>query len=186
MFTDRQQVYKARCADFADAKASVLGDYLPTKLGFEEGESVHTVVLAGDWSGSLLLFFENGKCARFTLDAYATKTRRKRATGAFSDKSPLVCVMPLAEDIEVAVTSAEDRCVVFSTALLAPKTSRTTQGVQVMTLKKHPVAGVKPLTETHIKNLARYRVRSIPAAGAKLTDADRGEEQLSLLGDDII
>ncbi len=181
VFTDKQQVYKARCADFADAKASVLGDYLPTKLGFEEGESVHTVVLAGDWSGSLLLFFANGKCARIPVNAYATKTNRRRLTGAYSDKSPLVTVLPLKEDAEVAVQSAEGRCVVFSTALLAPKTSRATQGVGVLTVKKHPLSGACFLADSPIQNPARYRVRSLPAAGAKLTDTDRGEEQLSLL-----
>ncbi|MGM9615315.1 MAG: DNA gyrase subunit A [Oscillospiraceae bacterium] len=185
VFTDRQQVYYLRVSEFAETKASSLGDYLPGKLGMDEGENVVAAVPAGDYTGTILLFFENGKCARFTLEAYATKTKRKRATGAFSDKSPLVCVMPLAEDIEVAVTSAEGRCVAFSTALLAPKTSRTTQGVQVMTLKKHPVVSVRPLAETPIKKPARYRVRSIPATGAKLTDEDRGEEQMSLLGDDF-
>ena len=92
--------------------------------------------------------------------------------------------VPLPEDMEVAVISGEDRCVVFSTALLAPKTSRVTQGVQVMTIKKYPVREVKPLAETPIQKVSRYRVRSIPAAGAKLTDEDRGEEQLSLLGEE--
>ncbi len=185
LFTNKQQVYYLRVSEFADTKASTLGDYLPGKLGMDEGESIVDAVAAGDYKGTVLLFFENGKCARFTLGAYATKTKRKRATGAFSDKSPLVCVVPLAEDTEVAVTSAEDRCVVFSTALLAPKASRTTQGVQVMTLKKHPVVSAKPLAETPIKKLTRYRVRSIPAAGARLTDEDRGEEQMSLLGDEV-
>ena len=181
VFTDRQQVYYLRVSEFADSKASALGEYLPTALGMDEGESVVAAVPAGDYKGTVLLFFENGKCARFTLDAYATKTRRKRATGAYSDKSPLLRVLPLTEETELAVTSGEGRCVVFSTALLAPKTSRVTQGVQVMNLKKHPVTDVRPLAETSIQNVSRYRVRSIPAAGAKLTDADRGEEQLSLL-----
>ena len=181
VFSDRQQVYYLRVSEFADSKASALGDFLPSKLGMDEGENVVAAIPAGDYTGTLLLFFANGKCARIGLDAYATKTRRKRATGAYSDKSPLLKVMKLEEETEMAVTSGEGRCVVFSTALLAPKTSRVTQGVQVMTLKKHPVTDVRPLRETPIQNPSRYRVRSIPAAGAKLTDADRGEEQLSLL-----
>ena len=185
VFTDRQQVYYLRVSEMGETKASALGDYLPTKLGMDDGESVVAAVPAGDYTGTVLLFFENGKCARFTLEGYATKTRRKRATGAYSGKSPLVCVMPLTQDTEVAVISGEGRCVVFNTALLAPKTSRTTQGVQVMNLKKHPVTQVLPLAETHIQNQSRYRVRTIPAAGAKLTDLDRGEEQLSLLGDEM-
>ncbi len=181
LFTDRQQAYKLRAADFSDGKASTLGDYLPGKLGFDEGESLLAAVLCGDYSGTILLFFQNGKCARLPLAAYATKTNRRRLTGAYSDKSPLVAVLPLEEETELAVTSAEGRCVVFSTALLAPKTSRTTQGVQVMNVKKHPVVQVRPLAETAIRNQSRYRVRTIPAAGAKLTDADRGEEQLMFI-----
>ena len=181
IFTDRAQVYYLRVSELSESKASALGDYLPARLGMDEGENVVTAVPAGDYTGTILLFFQNGKCARFTLEAYATKTKRKRATGAFSDKSPLVCVLPLTEEIELAAVSGEDRCVVFSTALLAPKTSRTTQGVQVMNLKKHPLVRVQPLSETPIKNRSRYRVRSIPAAGAKLTEEDRGEEQMSLL-----
>ena len=181
VFTDRQQVYYLRVSEFSETKASALGDFLPSKLGMDENESVVAAIPAGDYTGTLLLFFENGKCARIPLDAYATKTKRKRATSAYSDKSPLVKIMKLEEETEMAVTSGEGRCVVFSTALLAPKTSRVTQGVQVMTLKKHPLTDVRPVAETPIKNISRYRVRSIPAAGAKLTDADRGEEQLSLL-----
>ncbi len=181
LFTDKQQAYKLRVADVKETKASALGDYLPGLLGFDEGETFQAAVLAGDYSGSILLFFANGKCARLPLAAYATKTNRKRLTGAYSDKSPLVTLLPLEGEQEVAVTSAEGRCVVFSTALLAPKTSRTTQGVQVMTVKKHPVVNAQPLAQTAIQNQSRYRVRSIPAAGAKLTDADRGEEQLSFV-----
>ncbi len=181
LFTDRQQAYKVRLADFADGKASTLGDYLPGALGFDEGESMVAAVLCGDYSGTILLFFENGKCARLPLAAYATKTNRRRLTGAYSDKSPLAALLPLEGEQEIAVTSAEGRCVVFSSALLAPKTSRTTQGVQVMTVKKHPLVSARFLAETTIKNQSRYRVRSIPAAGAKLTDADRGEEQMTFI-----
>ena len=181
VFTDRQQVYKTRVSDFADSKASLLGDFLPTKLEMDEGESVVSVVLPGNWKGSLLLFFENGKCARLPVEVYATKTNRRRLTGAYSDRSPLAAILPLREDAELAVTSGEGRCVVFSSALLAPKTSRSTQGVQVMTVKKLPVTDVRFLAETPIRNAARYRVRSLPAAGAKLTDEDRGEQQMSLL-----
>ena len=180
LFTNKQQAYKMRVADFADTKASALGDFLPGKLGMDEGENIVSVVLAGDYSGTILLFFENGKCARLPVGAYATKTNRKKLTGAYSDKSPLVTILPLDQEQEVAVTSAEGRCVVFHTALLAPKTSRSTQGVQVMNIKKHPVTQVAFLADTAIQNQARYRVRTIPAAGAKLTDADRGEEQTTL------
>ena len=182
VFTDRQQCYKTRMSDFEDAKASVLGDYLPTKLGFDEGESFLWACVPGDYSGNLLFFFENGKVARVELAGYQTQTRRKRLTGAYSDKSPLVRAFLLREDMEMAVWSTEGRCLIFHTALLAPKTTRTTQGVGVMTLKpKYKVEGAAPLDQTPIQNAARYRARSLPVAGALLKEEDRGEEQLSLL-----
>ena len=182
VFTDRQQCYKTRMSDFEDAKASVLGDYLPTKLGFDEGESFLWACVPGDYSGNLLFFFENGKVARVELAGYQTQTRRKRLTGAYSDKSPLVRAFLLREDMEMAVWSTEGRCLIFHTALLAPKTTRTTQGVGVMTLKpKYRVEGAAPLDQTPIQNAARYRARSLPVAGALLKEEDRGEEQLSLL-----
>ena len=182
VFTDRQQCYKTRLADFDDAKASVLGDYLPAKLGMEEGESVVWACIPGDYSAHILFFFENGKAARVELSAYQTQTRRKKLTGAYSDKSPLVSALLLTEDQEVAVTSTEGRCVVFHTASLNPKTTRSVQGVAVMTLKpKYRVADARSLAETTIQNPARYRARSLPVAGALLKEEDRGEEQLTLL-----
>ena len=182
VFTDKQQCYKARLSDFADTKASALGDYLPTKLGFDEGESVVWACLPGDYSAHLLFFFENGKAARVELSGYQTQTRRRRLTGAYSDKSPLVTALMLKEDFEVAVTSTEGRCVVFHTASLNPKSTRATQGVNVMTLKpKYKVERVRPLSETPIVNVSRYRARSLPIAGALLKEEDRGEEQMSLL-----
>ena len=182
VFTDRQQCYKTRMSDFEDAKASVLGDYLPTKLGFDEGEGFLWACVPGDYAGQLLFFFENGKAARGELSGYQTQTRRKRLTGAYSDKSPLVRAFLLREDMEMAVWSTEGRCLIFHTAALSPKTTRTTQGVAVMTLKpKYKVEGAAPLDQTPIQNAARYRARSLPVTGALLKEEDRGEEQLSLL-----
>ena len=182
VFTDRQQVYKARLSDFEDTKASQLGTFLASKLSMDAGETVKAVLYAGDYSGEALLCFENGKVARVPLGAYETKTNRKKLVNAYSDKSPLVKVMPLYGDIECAAYSTEGRALIFSTALLAPKTSKSTQGVGVMTLKpRYKLSDVVPLSETGIKNISRYRVRSLPAAGALLRDEDRGEEQLTLL-----
>jgi len=182
VFTDRQQCYKAWLSDFDDAKASVLGDYLPTKLGFDEGESPLWAVVTGDFAGHILFFFENGKAARVELSAYQTQTKRKKLTGAYSDKSPLVPALLLKEDLEMAVTSTEGRCLIFHTASLAPKSTRATQGVNVMTLKpKYQVADARPLADTPIVNAARYRARSLPVAGALLKEEDRGEEQMTLL-----
>ena len=182
VFTDRQQCYKARLSDFDDAKASVLGDYLPTKLGMEAEERVVWACVTTDYSGHLFFFFENGKVARVPLSAYQTQTRRKRLTGAYSDKSPLAAVLLLQGDTEVAMRSSEGRCLIFHTAALAPKTTRTTQGVNVMTLKpKYRVDGARTLEDTTIVNPARYRARSLPIAGALLREEDRGERQMSLL-----
>ena len=181
-FTDRQQVYKVRAADFADGKASLLGDYLPTKLGMDEEEKVIDLVLPGDYSGHVLFFFENGKCARVSLSAYATTSNRRKLTGAYSDKSPLAALVPLKEDRELALISTEPRALLLHTALLAPKTTRATQGVAVMNMKpRYHLDRVCTPEESGITNLARYRVRSIPAAGALLREEDQGREQMSLL-----
>ena len=182
VFTNRQQCYKARLADFEDTKASALGTYLPTKLGFDEGESVVDVVLPGDYSRHILLVYENGKIGRVPLECYATKTNRKRLTAACSDKAALVCVLPIQEETECALFTSEGRAVVFHSGLLQPKTTRSTQGVAVARMKpKYRVTGARLLRDTDIRNAARYRVRSIPALGALLKEEDLGHEQMSLL-----
>ena len=181
-FTDRCQVYKTRLSEFGDSKASVLGDYLPAKLGMDEGESVVYMVLPGDYSGHLLFFFENGKAARVEMKAYATVSNRRKLTGAYSDKSGLVTILPLTEDRELALLSTEPRALIFHTSLLLPKATRSTQGVAVMTLKpKYQLQRVCTPEESGIVNLPRYRARSIPGTGALLRPEDRGEEQLTLL-----
>ena len=181
LFTDRCQVYKVRLGEFEDSKASVLGDYLPAKLRMEDGESVIYALLPGDYSGSLLYLYENGKAARIELTAYQTASNRRKLTGAYSDKAPLAAILRLMEDGEVAVYSDEPRCLILHTALLAPKTTRSSQGVAVMTLKKNRrLTGARFLAETAIQNPARYRVRSLPAAGALLKGEDNGEKQLTL------
>ena len=182
VFTDRQQCYKTRLSDFDDTKASVLGDYLPTKLGMEPEEKAVWACIPGDYSGQLLFFFDNGKAARVELSAYQTQTKRRKLTGAYSDKAPLVAAFLVKEDFEAAVISTEGRCMIFHTASLNPKTTRNTQGVNVMTLKpKYRVEKVLPLAQSGIVNAARYRARSLPIAGALLKEEDRGEEQLTLL-----
>ncbi len=182
VFTDAQQCYKTRLSDFDDTKASALGDFLPSKLGMDPEERALWACIPGDYSGHVLFFFENGKAARVELSAYQTQTRRKKLTGAYSDRSPLVAAFLLREDFEAAVISSEGRCMVFHTASLTPKTTRNTQGVNVMTLKpKYKVERVLPLERTHIQNPARYRARSLPIAGALLKEEDRGEEQMTLL-----
>ena len=182
-FTDQCQVYKTRLGEFDDAKASVLGDYLPTKLKMDTGENVIFMVLPGaDYAGSLLFFYENGKVARIEMKAYQTASNRRKLTGAYSDKSPLACIRRLDEDCELAVYSNEPRCLIFHTALLAPKTTRSAQGVAVMTLKpKYHLETVLLSEETSITNRTRYRVRAIPAAGALVREEDSEDQQISLL-----
>ena len=181
-FTDRCQVYKTRLSDFDDTKASALGDYLPAKLGMDEGESVVYMVLPGDYRGWMLFFFENGKAAKVELSAYRTTSNRRKLTGAYSDKSPLRTALCLREDCELAVYSTEPRVLVFSTALLGSKTTRATQGVAVLTLKKKFTLDYAcPAEATGIANLARYRARSLPAVGALLKAEDSDEKQISLM-----
>ena len=181
-FTDRCQVYKSRLSDFDDTKASALGDYLPARLGMDEGESVVYMVLPGDYRGWMLFFFENGKAAKVELSAYRTTSNRRKLTGACSDKSPLRTALCLREDCELAVYSTEPRVLVFSTALLGSKTTRATQGVAVLTLKKKFTLDYAcPAEATGIANLARYRARSLPAVGALLKAEDSDEKQISLM-----
>ena len=181
VFTDKFQCYKAKCSDFEDGKASLYGEYLPSKLALEPGESVVQVVLPADYSGFVLFCFENGKAAKIPLSAYQTKSNRRRLTGAYSDKSPLRSVLYLAADATIAVFSTDGRALIFSTAQLTPKTTRSSQGVAVLTLrKKSALDRADFLEKTSIRNQARYRARTLPAAGALLRDEDQEEKQVTL------
>ena len=178
VFTDKCQCYKSRLSDFPDGKASLLGDYLPQKLGFDPEERVVQVIFPGDYKGNILFFFENGKVAKVPSSAYETKTNRRKLTGAYSDKSPLVKVVGLAEDAQLVVYATDGRATVFSTAQLLPKTTRNTQGVAVMSLKKKAVvSNVATLEESGIVNVSRYRTKTIPSAGALLKEEDSQEKQ---------
>ena len=180
VFTDQFQCYKARLSDFDDGKASQLGDYLPQKLGFDPGENVVQVVFAADYSGFVLFFFENGKVAKVPLSAYETKTNRKKLTGAYSDKSPLKTVMAMKSDTQAVIYSTDNRAAIFSTAQLLPKTTRNTQGVAVMTLKKKAtVSRAAVLEGSGMTNESRYRTKTIPSAGALLKEEDMPEKQIS-------
>ena len=182
-FTNRQQCYKAFAHAFDDSKASVLGDYLPAKLEMEEGETILWAGLAGDYTGQLLFFFANGKVARVPLASYQTVTRRKKLTGAYSDKSPLkdVLALPAGQEEDVVLYSTEGRALLFQTDGIPVKTTRSTQGVQVMTLKKsYQVDHAAPLGQTSLVNQSRYRARSLPAAGALLKAEDQGDRQMTL------
>ena len=179
VFTDKFQCYKARIADFPDGKASQLGDYLPQKLEMEPGENLLQVVLPEDYKGFLMFFFENGKAAKVPMSAYETKTNRRKLTGAYSDKSPLRTILAMQADAEVALYATDGRAVIFSTALLLPKTTRNTQGVAVMSLKKKAQADrAVLLADSGIANAARYRCKAVPAAGALVKEEDSGNKQI--------
>ena len=181
VFTDKYQVYKARCSDFEDSKASVLGDYLPAKLGFDEGESVLQVCFPEDYAGNMIFIYENGKVAKVELSTYQTKSNRRKLTGAYCEKSPLKAAFLLKEDTQMVLYSTENRALIFSTAQLAPKTTRSTQGVAVLTLKKkHTLHRAVLLEGSGIVNQARYRTKSLPAAGALIKPEDSDEKQLEL------
>ena len=181
VFSDRCQVYKARCADFDDGKASLLGDYLPTKLGFDEGESFLTAVFPGKYEGNLLFVFENGKAAKIAASCYDTKSNRKRLTGAYSDKSPVRAIIDLPEEKQIVVRASDGRALIFSTAQLAVKTTRSAQGVAVMSLKRKAVVeSAAELEKTPISNVGRYSARTLPAAGALVRPEDIGETQMKL------
>ncbi len=181
VFTDQFQCYKSRLSDFDDGKASQLGDYLPQKLGFDQGENMVSLVFCGDYKGFCLFFFENGKVAKVPLSAYETKTNRRKLTGAYSDKSPLVKVMGMEADEQVALYSTDGRAAIFTTAQLLPKTTRNTQGVAVMSLKKKAVLkDAVLLSESGIVNESRYRSKTIPSAGSLLKEEDSPDKQQTL------
>ena len=181
-FTDKCQVYKAKASDFSDTKASVLGDYVAAKLAMDENENAIKMVATKDYKGILLFAFENGKIAKVPLESYATKTNRKKLTGAYSDKSPIVGVLYLEEDKEVLVKSSSGRMLLVHTGALSLKSTRSTQGVAVLKLKKgHRLFELCEYDEGTFAKPQRYRTRSLPALGALPSNEDTTDEQLSLI-----
>lgn len=180
-FTDKCQVYKSRVSDFDDSKASVLGDYIPTALEFDEGEQPIYMAVTDDFKGYMLFFFENGKVAKVDMSAYETKTNRKKLIKAYGSKSPIVAAMYISEDLELVLTSSSGRMLLFDTAVISPKTTKDTQGVGVMTMKKgQRLMGVRPYTEGEFSKPHRYRTKNLPALGSMPLPEDTAGEQLTL------
>ncbi|NCC87146.1 MAG: topoisomerase IV [Clostridia bacterium] len=180
-FTDKSQVYKAKASDFDDTKASVLGDYIPTKLQMDEGESVTNMIITNDYSGYMVFFFENGKVSKLDMSVYETKTKRKKLIKAYSDKSPIVDMVQINEDCEFVLESSGGRLLILNTGAISPKTTKDTMGVGVMTLKKgQKLFNVKPYNEGEFVKPQRYRTKNLPALGAFLSPEDSQGEQLSL------
>ena len=179
-FTNMQQAYKAKLYEFDDSKASVLGDYLPQKLGMAENEIPIAMVLPKGYDGNLIFVFENGKISKIEVKAYDTKSNRKRLTGAFSDKSPLCAIIHMAHDGEIALYT-QSRMLIFDTSLIQAKTTRTAQGSAALALKKgQKVICAMTLDKAEIKNPSRYRVKTLPAAGAIIKEEDSLNRQISL------
>lgn len=176
-FTNKCQVYKSRACDFDDTKASVLGDYVAAKLEMEEGELPVYMAVTSDYSGYMMFFFENGKAAKVSLDAYRTVTKRKKLIKAFSDKSPVAAAMQLAADEEIVVISSAGRHLLLNTAVILPKTTKDTIGVGVMTLKKgQRLMSARKYREGEFAKAYRYRAKNLPAAGALLSSEDEAEQ----------
>lgn len=176
-FTDKCRVYKAKAADFDDSKASVLGDYVASKLEMEPDENAVYMAVTTDYKGFMLFFFENGKLAKIDLSAYETKTNRKKLIKAYCEKFPVVNMFCVTEDKEYVIKSTSGRILLLNTGAIAVKTTKDSMGVSVMTLKKgHRVSSVKEYTDGEFVKPARYRTRTLPAAGATLSADDVGEQ----------
>ena len=176
-FTNKCQVYKSRAADFDDTKASALGDFVGSKLLMEEGETAVSMACLKEYKGYMLFFFQNGKVAKIDMSAYETKQNRKKLIKAYSDKSPLVSAVYISEDKEFVIRSSAGRYLLFNSGAISPKTTKDSQGVSVMTLKKgHRVEEVTEYTEGRFSKAARYRTKNLPGAGAILSAEDQGEQ----------
>ena len=179
-FTDKCQVYKAKASDFEDSKASVLGDFVPSKLEFDKDEKPFYMAVTTDYKGYMLFFFENGKVAKVTMSGYATKTNRKKLIKAYSDKSPIVSMLYIPEDTEIVLTSTAGRNLLVNTGAISAKAAKDTAGVNVMTLKKYnKLQSVHLYKEGEFAKPHRYRTKTLPATGAVLS-ADDTAEQLTL------
>ena len=165
-FSDNAQAYKSKASAFDDTKASLMGDYIPAKLSFDEGENLKTLVPTTDYSGYIIFFFENGKAAKVPMQSYATKTNRKKLAKAYSDKSPLVSAVFVAEDVNILLRSTSGHALVFNTGMILPKSTRDSQGVQVMNLRKNALlASAELISPEALPELEKYRSKSVPAAG---------------------
>lgn len=172
-FTDKCQVYKAKVSDFADSKASVLGEYIPSKLEMDEGENAIFMVVTRDYQGFMFFLFENGKAAKVNLSSYATKNNRKKLIKAYSDKSPLHSMEYLNEDSQLVIETTGGRCLLFDTAMILPKAMKDTQGVACITIKKNQkLASLRFYSEGEFAKPTRYKAKNLPSAGAVLSNED--------------
>ncbi|MBR3961537.1 MAG: topoisomerase IV, partial [Clostridia bacterium] len=175
-FTNKHQAYKAKASDFADSKASLLGDFVASKLGFDEGETAIYMVATRDYKGNVLFVFDNGRISKVALSAYQTKTNRKKLVGAYCDKFTLHSIIYMEEEGDVLLTSTNNRMLLVSSAALQVKTTRDNSGVAAMTQKKgQRIFSAKKYEKGTLQNEHRYRTRNLPAAGS-FKQADTAEQ----------
>lgn len=177
-FTDKFKCYKSRCADFPETKASVMGDYVPAKLGMEDGETPIYMAVTENFSETLVIFFKNGKCAKIPLSSYETKTKRKLLLNAYSDLSPVVAMFTIADDCDFVLKSTAGKVILFNTALILAKSARDTQGVQVMRLTKAELACAYSADSVEVENIEQFRIKNVPAAGI-MSDGDIDQIRLA-------
>ena len=175
--SDKSQVYKAKASQFQDTKASNLGEFIPAKLGFDEGENLASMAVTLDYSETLLFFFENGKVAKVPINAYETKLNRKKLSNAYSDKNPLVRMIEIKDNTDILIKSTSGKALVFNSGMILPKTTKNTIGVAVMTLKsKSKVESAYIVTEELAPDVEKYRAKNIPAAGSYARDLEDYEQ----------
>jgi DNA gyrase subunit A len=176
-FTNQQQVYKSKADDFADTKASVLGEYVPAKLEMAEDEQVIYMAVISEYVGYMIFIFENGKLAKVDISSYATKTNRKKLINAYSSKAPLAKALYIKEDVDIVITSSSGRKLLVNTAGILPKTTKDTQGISAMKLKKtHKVTSAYLYNEGEFEKEWRFRAKNLPAAGALPGENDIAEQ----------
>ena len=177
VFTDKMQAYKSKLREFADTKRSAMGEYLPAKLNFDEGESMLKAIVFTEYTGHILFCFDNGKAAKIPLAAYETKQNRKKLINAYSDKAGIVDILYLPDNRDIAFVSSVNRALVVNTAQIPEKSTKSSIGVQVQVLKKNQtVKSVSLADSLNLENPAKYRTKNIPARGSFLKDEDIAQQ----------
>ncbi|MBE6781669.1 MAG: topoisomerase IV [Ruminococcaceae bacterium] len=165
-FSDKQQVYKSKSVDFADGKASILGDYIPSKLGFDEGENAIYMAVVSKYTGFMIFAFDNGRVARVPMSSYATKTNRKKLINAYCGKFPLHTVLYCEEECDLLLVSTNGRMLMVNTSALSEKAAKDNGGIAVMTQKRgQRLFSASKYVEGSLDKSHHYRPRNLPAAG---------------------
>lgn len=181
MFTDKANAYKMKLSEIADCKASDWGHFTPNLTEMESDEKAIFAVATTDYSGDMLFFFENGKVSRVPLNAYETKTNRRKLIKAFNDKSKIVCALYIKEDCDIVLYSSIDKLLVFNSKHITAKAAKHAQGITVMNLKKKStLTNALTVEQAKLTDPESYRARALPATGYYIKDEDSTTPQLNL------